>query len=142
MKTNKIIACDFDGTIVTHEFPKIGKLIPGAKEVIQVLKDNGYKVFLWTMRGYHQSHKRCLEDAVQWCEDNGIVFDGVNQSPSGFQTSSPKQHADLYIDDAALGCPLQEYEGHICADWKNIAILLQMEGYISLEQCFKICSNI
>lgn len=45
MKEGIIVAVDFDGTIVTHDYPRIGTLIPGAKETIKCLQDNGYKVF-------------------------------------------------------------------------------------------------
>lgn len=33
-----IIAVDFDGTIVTHEYPKIGKEIPFAIDTLKRLK--------------------------------------------------------------------------------------------------------
>ena len=139
---NAIIGIDFDGTICTHEFPQIGQLVPGAKETISALRANGHKVFLWTMRGYHQRYKNCLEEAAAWCEEHGIEFDGFNNSPSSFKTSSPKQHANLYIDDAALGCPLQNLNGHICVDWSRIAEYLLKCGYIDSEQYKRIKDSI
>jgi hypothetical protein len=44
-----IIGIDFDGTVVTHDFPKIGKDI-GAVPVLRKLVDNGHKLILFTMR--------------------------------------------------------------------------------------------
>lgn len=44
-----IIAVDFDGTCVTHEFPYVGKEI-GAAEVLKELTDKGHKIILFTMR--------------------------------------------------------------------------------------------
>ena len=141
------IAIDFDGTIVTHEFPEIGRLLPGVKETMQALWKNGHKIFLWTMRGYHPEHKRCLEAAVAWLDDRNIMPDSVNRSTSGFSTTSPKQHANLYIDDEALGCPVCYYpntnkEQVLCADWMQIANILKEIGYISAEQLKEIQHDI
>ena len=49
-KMECIIAIDFDGTIVTHDYPRVGQPVPYAKEVINMLAANGHKCFLWTMR--------------------------------------------------------------------------------------------
>lgn len=38
-------------------------------------------------------------------------------------TSSPKVHADLYIDDAALGCPLiynPDFSDRPYVDWEKV----------------------
>lgn len=133
------IAIDFDGTIVTHEFPKIGRLLPGVKETMRALWKNGHKIFLWTMRGYRPDNKRCLEEAVAWLDGQNIMPDSINYSTSGFSTTSPKQHANLYIDDSALGCPICYYPNSAgdlvpCADWMQIANILKEFGYISAEQ--------
>jgi hypothetical protein len=105
-----IIAIDFDGTCVTHAYPKVGNDI-GAAKVIKKIADNGHKIMLWTMRGNkpHHDGTDTLGDAVKWFADNDIPLWGINQNPdqqkSGW-SNSHKQHAELYIDDAALGCPL------------------------------------
>lgn len=99
-----IIAIDFDGTCVKHEFPKVGEDI-GAVPVLKRLVENGHKLILWTMRSGDT-----LDDAVQWFEENEIPLWGINNNPqqiaSGWSTS-PKAYAQLYIDDAALGAPLK-----------------------------------
>lgn len=136
------IAVDFDGTIVTHEFPAIGQLLPGVKKTIAALRKNDHKVFLWTMRGYHPEHRRCLEEAAWWLEDNDIVLDGFNHSPSRFSTQSPKQHANIYIDDAALGCPLCIYGDSVAVDWLEVAKYLCRERYINQEQLTEIQDDI
>ena len=95
------IAVDFDGTCVTHEYPNIGKDI-GAVPVLKKLIANGHKLILNTMRSGDE-----LSDAVKWFEENEISLYGINNNPSQkFWTDSPKVYAHLYIDDAALGCPL------------------------------------
>ena len=43
-----IIAVDFDGTIVEHKYPKIGKELPFAIETLLDLKADGHQLILWT----------------------------------------------------------------------------------------------
>lgn len=96
------IGIDFDGTCVTHEYPRVGKDI-GAVPVLKKLTDSGHLLILNTMRSGRE-----LDDAVQWFIDNDIPLYGVNENPSQKSwTSSPKVYAHLYIDDAALGCLLK-----------------------------------
>ena len=96
------IGIDFDGTCVTHEYPRVGKDI-GAAPVLKKLTDSGHLLILNTMRSGKE-----LDDAVQWFIDNDIPLYGVNENPSQKSwTSSPKVYAHLYIDDAALGCLLK-----------------------------------
>jgi len=96
-----IIAVDFDGTCVTHAYPEIGSDI-GAVPVLKALVAAGHKLILYTMRSGDT-----LAAAVKWCEENGIELWGVNNNPEQHTWSaSPKVYAALYIDDAALGCPL------------------------------------
>jgi hypothetical protein len=95
------IAIDFDGTCVTHEYPRVGKDI-GAVPVLKKLTDSGHQLILNTMRSGDE-----LADAIQWFIDNDIPLYGVNENPTQKSwTASPKVYAHLYIDDAALGCPL------------------------------------
>ena len=96
-----IIAVDFDGTCVEHEYPTIGENVPGAVSVLRALVANGHQIILWTMRdeGY-------LRDAEYWFECHGIPLFGVNRNPEQHWSASPKAYANLYIDDAAVGCPL------------------------------------
>lgn len=104
-----IIAIDFDGTCVTHEYPQIGKDIR-AIPILKKLVENGHKLILWTMRGNKpQEEINTLQAAVDWFKENEIELWGINENPdqksSGWSNSN-KQYAQLYIDDAALGCPL------------------------------------
>ena len=96
------IAVDFDGTCVTHEYPRVGKDI-GAVPVLKKLVDSGHHIILNTMRSGKE-----LVDAVHWFADNDIPLYGANENPTQKEwTLSPKVYAHLYIDDAALGCPLR-----------------------------------
>ena len=113
------IAIDFDGTIVTHEFPHIGEPVPGAVSTIKVLKERGCVLILWTMRS-----GRPLDNAVEYCKSQGIEFDHINQNPQPW-TDSPKAYAQQYIDDAAVGCPLiWPNAGRPYVDWGGIRRLM------------------
>lgn len=119
--SNLIIAVDFDGTCVTHEYPKVGRHI-GANRVLKRITDEGGKLILWTMRsGKH------LQDAVDWFTERDIPLFGIQENPEQKSwTESPKAYAKLYIDDAALGCPLiQGLNGERpFVDWNAVEALL------------------
>ena len=99
-----LIAVDFDGTIVEHQYPEIGEERPFATEVLKMLIAERHKVVLWTMR-----EGKLLDEAVQWCADRGVQFYAVNSnSPSMFLEAkkdylSCKLNADVFIDDRNIG---------------------------------------
>lgn len=121
---NLIICVDFDGTCVTHEYPNIGKEI-GATETLKQLIDLGHYIILFTMRSGKE-----LQDAINWFEERNIPLFGVNKNPDQFTwTSSPKPYAHLYIDDAALGCPVtfdETISNRPFVDWKVVKNLLSL----------------
>lgn len=97
-----IIAVDFDGTIVTHEYPRIGKPIPFAIETLKRLQqEDHHQLILWSVREGH-----LLQEAVDYCAQRGLEFYAVN---SNYPEEKPEERtnrkvtADLYIDDRNLG---------------------------------------
>ena len=133
-----IIAIDFDGTCVTHEYPEIGRDL-GATTTLKTLVDNGHKLILLTMRS-----GKTLEDAKHWFEEKGIILYGVNENPSQKRwTESPKVYANLYIDDANLGTPLIKNSiasDRPYVDWKLVLIDLYNRGCIldeNVSSCLK-----
>ena len=96
------IAVDFDGTIVEHEYPKIGKRIPFAIDVLKKLQyEDHHMLILWTVR-----EGTLLDEAVEYCKNKGLEFYAVNKNfPE--ETLEPgisrKIVADIYIDDRNLG---------------------------------------
>ena len=68
-----IIAVDFDGTIVEHRYPAIGRERPFAIETLKKLAKEGHRLILWTVR-----EGRLLEEAVQFCRERGLEFYAVN----------------------------------------------------------------
>ena len=69
------IAVDFDGTIVEHRYPAIGKEIPFAIETLKRLSDEGHRLILWSVR-----EGDLLDEAVKWCEERGLRFYAVNRN--------------------------------------------------------------
>jgi hydroxymethylpyrimidine pyrophosphatase-like HAD family hydrolase len=95
------IAVDFDGTIVEHEYPKIGKVRPFAFQTLKMLQEKGHLLVLWTYRS-----GRLLDEAVEFCRENGVEFYAVNSDYPGQvfdETMSRKIDCDYYIDDRNIG---------------------------------------
>lgn len=115
------IAVDFDGTIAEHKFPKIGEAVPGAFEWMKKFQEAGAQLILWTCRTNDTEWGDTLDEAVQFCNDNGIIFLGVNCNPQQDFFGSPKIFAHVYIDDMAYGCPLiYNEDGRPHVDWDEI----------------------
>lgn len=96
-----ILAVDFDGTIVEHRYPKIGKEIPFASMTLKKLHEEGHRLVLWTYRSGKE-----LEEAITFCENKGIEFYAINRNyPEEVMDDniSRKILADVYIDDRNVG---------------------------------------
>jgi len=95
------IAVDFDGTIVDHEYPEIGKEKLFAFLTLKELNKMGARLILWTFRVGKE-----LDDAVEYCRKNGIEFYAINKNyPEEVfdETVGRKIDADIYIDDKNIG---------------------------------------
>ena len=97
------IAVDFDGTIVEHRYPEIGKELPFATQTLRMLIEYRHKLILWSVR-----EGKLLEDAVEWCRQRGVEFYAVNkdfpeEDLSKNQSFSRKLKADVWIDDRNIG---------------------------------------
>lgn len=109
-----VVAVDFDGTIVEHQFPDVGPPVPHAFHWMLQWQAAGARLILWTMRsdgrtGTGRENGPVLTDAVRFCQENGVTFWAVNENPDQHSwTKSPKAYAHVYVDDAAAGCPLRE----------------------------------
>jgi hypothetical protein len=136
------ICIDFDGTCTTHEFPKVGRDI-GAAPVLQKLVAKGHKLILFTMRSDRSENKATqtegisdvtgtfLTDAVNWFKRNDIPLYGIQSNPTQQHwTTSPKAYGQMYIDDAALGCPLKFDAERPYVDWQTVEQLLIAQGIL------------
>ena len=95
------IAVDFDGTIVEHQYPEIGKERLFAFQTLKELEKRGARLILWTFRTGTE-----LDVAVEFCRKNGIEFYAVNKNyPEEVmdESVSRKIDADIYIDDKNIG---------------------------------------
>jgi hypothetical protein len=108
------LAVDFDGTLSFGKWPGVG---PANTKLINFLlhrKSKGDKLILWTCRANKE-----LEDAVIWCQEQGLVFDSVNDNlpevVAYYGVTSRKISCDYYIDDKAIT--------------SNIIDLLEVRGY-------------
>jgi hypothetical protein len=117
------ICVDFDGTIVDHRFPEIGDACPYAFMWLKRFQQAGAKLILFTMRS-----DRTLAEAVEFCRKHGIEFYGVNTDPTQKKwTASPKAYGEIYIDDAAIGCPLRQSPrmgSRSQVDWSQVGPLV------------------
>ena len=103
MKKNKykIIAIDFDGTLCTECYPKIGEANVNLINALIERRKYGDKLILWTCR-----EEALLAKAIEWCKQYGLYFDAVNDNleeiKQKYQYNSRKITADIYIDDKAI----------------------------------------
>ncbi len=122
-ESSKVIAVDFDGTIVEHKFPDIGKEMLFAFATLKALQQKGHKLILWTIRT-----GATLEAAVEFCRQNGVEFYAVNKNYPEEELDakvSRKLNADVFIDDRNLG-------GFV--GWSEVWQMLHPEGGDFLHQ--------
>lgn len=123
---------DFDGTIVEHCFPNIGTPLPNAFEVLREMKEAGWKLVLWTCReNYgHLIAKQYLKAAVDFCAENGVEFDAVNETLDNCEFRPEdcikrKPYAHIHIDDRNLGgFPGWDTVREVCLNGKLSAVTL------------------
>lgn len=138
-KFDIVFGVDCDGTVVKHKYPLMGEDVPDAVRVLTRLVKHGHKLVINTMRS-----DKYLQDAIDWFELHNLPIYGANKNPNqSTWTNSPKVYADVYIDDAALGCPLR-YDTKIIDNksvvvdgpyvcWNSVEILLEIAGYLPQE---------
>lgn len=122
-----IIAIDFDGTCVEADYPRVGKDLPWAVTVLQLLVANNCKLILYTMRDGQE-----LIDAINWFEYRLIPLYGIQRHPLQQAWTdghgSPKCLATHYIDDRNIGIPLRNDTKEPAVDWdKLLVILIEMQ---------------
>lgn len=137
------IVIDFDGTCVTHDFPRVGIDI-GAEPVLRKILDHGHNLILFTMRSdlpnptYRNEGRMLppgnyLKDAIDWFDQREILLYGIQRNPSQDSwTSSPKAYGQLIIDDAALGCPLvfdETLSKRPFVDWEAVNDMMEYMGF-------------
>ena len=96
------IAVDFDGTIVEHRYPSIGREIPFAIETLKMLSKEGHRLILWSVR-----EGELLNEAVEWCRERGLEFYAINkdypEESNNDNNFSRKLKVSMFIDDRNVG---------------------------------------
>lgn len=98
-----ILAVDFDGTLVEDRFPGIGRIKQNTWEKLLEWRNThmGGKVILWTCRTGDM-----LREAVDFCADNGLHFDAINDNIDEVKVrygdNARKVYANEYWDDRAV----------------------------------------
>lgn len=96
------IAVDFDGTIVEHRYPEIGREIPFAIDTLKMLTKEGHRLILWSVR-----EGKLLDEAVEWCRERGLEFYTVNkdypEENREDKNYSRKLKVEMFIDDRNIG---------------------------------------
>lgn len=119
---SKIYAIDFDGFLCKDKYPEIGEPKYDNITYVKDLKNDGHIIILWTCR-----EDKLLNEAIDWCKQNGIVFDYVNENTSEnikkYGGNSRKIFADYYLDDRGIYIHDDNYtenkKGEIMKDNEN-----------------------
>jgi hypothetical protein len=123
-----VAVVDFDGTVVMHDFPRVGDYVPGSVAILRKMQRAGVKIVLNTMRSGEY-----LDAAVEWFKENGIELYGINENPDQKSwTSSPKVYGNIMIDDMALGAPLRHEpmrSPRPFIDWRKVDEYFHENGF-------------
>ena len=107
----KILAVDFDGTLVQDKFPNIGEKNDAVFAQVKAMQVGGWRIVLWTCRCGKQLH-----EATRYCLAQGLFFDAVNENIKEVQElfggDTRKVYADRYLDDKNLA-------PYIPREWRN-----------------------
>lgn len=137
-----VIGIDFNGTVVTYDYPHaIGREI-GATPVLRRLVKVGHELILVTAINPAKNDANfgvpnLYDRMLDWFKDRGIPLLGVNHNPyadpNEFPPGNCKTRADLYIDDHMLGAPLwndQAISDRPFLDWQAVEEMLEDYGYL------------
>lgn len=139
----KIVYLDFDGTVVEHQYPQIGRCNFGGYRVVKALQDAGWEIILNTYRA--DMGKEALEKALDYVNQTWPMCEGdfeTNLKP--IQATEKKLHPHpwdlqeflrtevIYIDDSSHNVPLKPAamsSGNM-VDWAKIEFELKQFGVI------------
>jgi hypothetical protein len=132
------IKLDFDGTVVEHAYPKIGRCNFGCFEIIKKLQDAGHIIILNTYRSdesngtlekalnfINEDYWMCLKDRKNY-EDFELQpiteFTKYKEHPHPWNWEDIKESGEMYIDDIATNIPLKPavMERGEMVDWDEL----------------------
>lgn len=137
-----IIYLDFDGTVVEHQYPMLGRYNDGCFEVIQKLQQAGHEIILNTYRV--NCDDGTLEVALNFLNNNpDYVIDEITKhtpkkiDPGHWNWEIFKEKDYLFIDDICKGTPLKKtvtVRGGKMVDWQGIDTLFAGNGVYEVEK--------
>jgi len=99
-----VIAVDFDGTIVEHRYPEIGREFSDAIDTLKFLQQLGHKIIIWTCRG-----EESIIPVKIWFKERDFIPDAINRNIDTIYNGPPKIYADIYVDDRSFPPFRQEW---------------------------------
>lgn len=149
------IYLDFDGTVVEHSYPTIGRNNFGCMEVIKKLQEAGHEIILNTYRA--DCNDGTLEKALNYLNSNSWMFFkdksldlSLNQitnwtkckiHPHPWNWENIKDSQEMYIDDIASDIPLKKTVmvlNSMMVDWDELNKQFEENGIYKNENNIKI----
>lgn len=94
----KVASFDLDGVIARYDGwiddYHVGEPVPGMKELLQELMDDGWKIIIFSTRG--------TEIIKTWCAIYDIPYTWVNENPEYQGRNSGKPVTWFHVDDRAI----------------------------------------
>ena len=120
----KIIFLDFDGTVVEHRYPLMGKPVPHAVRVLhRLMMKEEILIVLNTMRVEIQPLD--LNDVYVYFKQNDIRIDNRTSTKVNPKWNPPFG-TNIFIDDIAGGIPLVPDTGGLwMVDWLGVEKILE-----------------
>ena len=134
-----LIYLDFDGTVVEHEYPSIGKCNVGCFEIIHKLKEAGHEIIINTMRV--EFDNLLLMEAIEYVQKNMKDISGqanppmidhthYKYIPSKWNWEIHIKNQCVFIDDMCEGIPLKDgiSVSRKMVDWHLIDLEFKAHG--------------
>ena len=131
-----IIFLDFDGTVVEHQYPMLGRYNDGCFDVLQKLQQAGHEIVLNTYRV--NCDDGTLEIALDFLNNNPVytiapivTYTPAKIDPCRWNWRVFKEKNYVFIDDICKGTPLKKtigIRGSNMVDWQAIDILFAGNG--------------
>jgi len=140
------IYLDFDGTVVEHQFPGIGRYNFGCIEVIKKLQVAGHEIILNTYRADIEGEY--LNEALRWINEDylklltnpqeaeNFKLDPITKftkkkiHPSSLDFEVAEQTGELFIDDISANTPLMDavMSQTRMVDWAEMDLIFRENG--------------
>lgn len=139
------IYLDFDGTVVEHIYPQMGRSNFGSLEVVRKLQNAGHQIVLNTYRA--DCNNGTLEQAVKYLKEYAwmvthprnedfelLPFEVLNEKihPPLFNIDEFIKNKEIFIDDMSNGTPLKpaQMSNGFMVDWVELERIFVEKGIL------------